>query len=383
MAIPRPETAGVAETRLPRVGYPSMGYYLRITLTVIAVLLVLSMAWSVRDILLLVLVAAVLAVGLEPAVRRLQRMHFSRGWAVFAIFFGTVVFFVAFGFVVIPPLVREVRGLADNIPGYFRNLRTRSGFFGDLERKYHISQKLQTLVADLPKTASKSLGTILGITKSVASLVFNLLTIGILTIYFMLAAPKLHASIVALFPEEDREGNSKILDEALEKIGGYVSGNITISIIAGIAAFVALKLIGVPFAEALAMWVAIADLIPTVGATLGAVAAVLVAAFSSTGTAVVTAIYFIVYQQVENYVISPRIMAKAVDLSPAAVIVSVLIGNSLAGFAGALLALPMAAAAKVVVRDVLLGPRLAHLPAVRRGASAKPSPAPSPPAGAP
>jgi predicted PurR-regulated permease PerM len=124
----------------------------------------------------------------------------------------------------------------------------------------------------------------------------------------------------------------------------------------------------VPFAAALAMWVAVADLIPTVGATLGAIVAVIVAAFAGLGEAVATTIYFVVYQQAENYVIVPRVMRRAVDLSPAAVIVSVLIGGTLAGFAGALLALPVAAAAKVVVREVWMSDRVAQ--------SAKEEPAP-------
>ena len=150
----------------------------------------------------------------------------------------------------------------------------------------------------------------------------------------------------------------RVFQQSVERIGGYVSGNIGVSIIAGIASFIALVLIGVPFAAALAMWVAIADLIPTVGATLGALAAVIVAAFAGWGQVIITVIYFVVYQQVENYVIVPRVMKKAVDLSPAMVIVSVLIGGSLAGFAGALLALPVAAALKVVIQDIWMAGRI-------------------------
>jgi predicted PurR-regulated permease PerM len=354
LGLARPETAFVAERR-----FPPMTYYVQVTLTVVAVLVVLSAARLVLNILTLVVVAAVLAVGLEPAVRRLERWRISRGWAVLLIFGATIAFLILFALLVIPPLVREVSQLARNIPDYVRRLKTENGFFGDLERKYDISTKLKGLVSNLPSAASRSLGAILGLTKSIASVVFNLLTVTILTIYFMLALPRMHEGVVALFPEEQRDRNSKVMDEALEKIGGYVSGNITVSIIAGVAAYIALRIIGVPFPEALAMWVAIADLIPTVGATLGALAAVIVAAFASVPTAIVTGVYFLIYQQVENYFISPRVMQKAVDLSPAAVIVSVLIGGSLAGFAGALLALPLAAAAKVVVRDIWLGPRLA------------------------
>jgi predicted PurR-regulated permease PerM len=328
-------------------------YWSKVTLTVVLTLAVLAAAWSVRQILILVLVAAVLAVGLEPAVQRLERWRVKRGWAVAIIFVSTLGFIALFAYLVVPPLVREATQLADDIPGYIRRLRNSSGWVRNLEEKYHLSRKLKDLTKDLPHIASQSIGTILGITKSVAAFIFNMLTIGILTIYFMLAMPRLRQSFVSLVAVERRERWNRVVDESLGKVGGYVSGNITISIIAGILSFIAMFLIGVPFPAALAMWVAITDLIPAVGATLGAIVCVLVAAFSGVGTAVITAVYFIVYQQVENYVIAPRVMKKAIDLSPAAVILSTLVGGSLGGFAGALLALPVAAAVKVVIRDIL------------------------------
>ena len=210
----------------------------------------------------------------------------------------------------------------------------------------------------LPSLASASFSTVLGITRSVGSIIFNLLTVFILTVYFLLSLPRTERLTEALFVGPNRERDVRVFQQSVERIGGYVSGNIGVSIIAGIASFIALVLIGVPFAAALAMWVAIADLIPTVGATLGALAAVIVAAFAGWGQVIITVIYFVVYQQVENYVIVPRVMKKAVDLSPAMVIVSVLIGGSLAGFAGALLALPVAAALKVVIQDIWMAGRI-------------------------
>jgi predicted PurR-regulated permease PerM len=338
-----------------------MGYYARITLTAIAVSALVAGAWAVRNIVLLVVVAMVLAVGLDPAVRRLERFKVSRGWAVVIIFLAAIGFLVLFGWLVIPPLVRQVTSLAGQIPDYLKRLQQDNGFFGNLEKKYHLSTKLKDLTQHLPAAASASLSKILGLTKSVAAVIFNLLTIGILTIYFLLSLPKTEEFAATLLPEDNRARNARTLQEALTRIGGYVSGNIAVSIIAGIGAFVALVVIRVPFAAALAMWVAVADLIPTVGATLGALAAVMVAAFSGWVPAIATTAYFLVYQQVENYVIVPRVMKKAVDLSPAAVIVSVLIGGSLAGFAGALLALPAAAAAKVVIHEVWLDPRAARI----------------------
>jgi predicted PurR-regulated permease PerM len=335
-----------------------MAYVVRVTVTVVVVLAVLAAAWAVRNILVLVLVAAVLAIGLDRPVRYLERMHVSRGWAVVLIFLAAIGFLALFAWLVVPPLVREVKDLAANIPDYVRRLATENKGFANLDAKYHISERLKEATTKLPSLASASFGTILRITGSIGSMIFNLLTVAILTIYFLMSLPRTEQLAEDLIAGPHRERGIRVFQESVERIGGYVSGNIAVSIVAGVTAFIALALIGVPFAAALAMWVAIADLIPTVGATLGALAAVAVAAFSGWGRVIATIIYFIVYQQVENYVIVPRVMKKAVDLSPAMVIVSVLVGGSLAGFAGALIALPVAAAIKVVVKEVWLANRI-------------------------
>ncbi len=353
----------MAETPEPardwRRVWPPMTYWVKWTAAVSLTLAVLAAARSVLNILILVLIATVLAIGLDPAVRRLERLRVKRGWAVAVIFLSTIALLALFAALVVPPLVKEVRGLATDIPSYAERLKTQSGWLGNLARKYDLSQRLKDLTAELPRRASQSFGTILGFTKNIASVIFNLLTIAILAIYFLLSLPRIRRTSVALFPPQRRKLGGQVLGEALEKIGGFVSGNIITSIIAGLASLVALAAFGVPFAVALAMWVAIADLIPAVGATLGAIPAVIVALFSSTADGVAILVFFIVYQQVENYLIVPRVMKQAVDLSPAAVIVSTLVGGSLAGFAGALLALPLAAALKVVVNDVWLRERVA------------------------
>jgi predicted PurR-regulated permease PerM len=349
-----PETSAMATTR----SLPPMSHYAKATLTVVAVLVALATAWAVRSVLLLVLVAAVLAVGLDPPARRLERVGLSRAWSVVLIALLAVGLLVLFSWLVTPPLVKEIRELAANIPDYIRRLQSENGAFADLERKYHVSERLTEVTSKLPSLASASFGTVLGFTKSIASFIFNTLTVTILTIYFLLALPRMQAFGERMLTGRNRTRDVAILQESLQRIGGYVSGNIGISIIAGIFAYIFLRLIGVPFAAALAMWVAITDLIPSVGAILGAVVVAIVAAFSGVGDLIATIVYFIVYQQVENYVIAPRVMAKAIDLSPAAVIVSVLIGGSLGGFAGVLLALPLAAAAKVVVRELWVRDRM-------------------------
>ncbi len=338
----------------------------RATVGVALVLLAFSSAFLARQVLLLVLIALILAVGLDPAVRFLQRhLKLARGWAVFVIVILTTLLVSLFFALVIPPMVREIRNFAQDIPGYIERLKSSSGFIGELEQKYHLSERLKKITEDLPNALSGSFSSIFGVTKSLAATVFNLLTIAVLTLYIMANLPRLRDGIVALFPQEKRSRYAEVVDESTERIGGYVSGNITVSIIAGVFSFIFFLVLGIPFGAALAMWVAFTDLVPSIGALLGAVLCVLVAFFSGVGVGIATIVYFVVYQQVENYLISPRVMKKAVDLSPAIVIIAVLIGSALLGFVGALIALPVAAAAKVMIRELWLEDRLAHVREVR------------------
>ena len=334
---------------MPDDRYPGMGYWARATLTVVAVLALLAAAWSVRNILLLVLVATVLAVGLDPQVRWLQRRRVSRAWAVTIIGLLGVGFLALFAWLVIPQAVRQAQELARDFPSYLDRLRTSTGTLGTIEAKYHLTERLQQASSRLPDLA---IGKIPSVTAGAGSVIVNTLTVVVLTIYFLLGLERGHAAGQRIVAGEHADRNSRILDESLERIGGYVSGNIFISIIAGTLAFLVLEILGVPFAAALGVWVAIADLIPGVGAMIGAVVCVIVALFSSVGDGIAVAVYFIVYQRVENYLILPRVMTKAIDLSAPAVIITLLIGSSLAGLAGALIALPIAAALKVIVREL-------------------------------
>ena len=339
---------------MPDERFPQMAYWARVTLTVAGALVVLAAAWKVRNILLLVLVAAVLAVGLDPQVRWLQRRHLSRGAAVTVIVLLSVGLLVLFGWLVIPAAVRQTRELAGHIPDYLDRLQHATGFLGTLQRKYDLAQRLRETTTRLPALALRRIP---GITAGAGSVIFNVLTITVLTVYFLAGLPRGQAGAKALLVGRHADRNVRILEESLTRIGGYVSGNLLISVIAGTLAFAVLEILGVPFAAALGFWVAIADLIPSVGATLGAVLCVLVALVSSVADAVAVAAYFVVYQRVENYFILPRVMTRAIDLSPPTVIITLLVGASLAGLEGALIALPIAAAVKVVIREVWLAGR--------------------------
>ena len=194
----------------------------------------------------------------------------------------------------------------------------------------------------------------MGFAGTVVGGIFDLFTVGILTVYFMLSLPRMRHTAASFTPPRHRARVEHVIDDSVKKIGGYVSGNILTSAVCGIFTIVALFAIRVPYAVPLGMWAGFADLIPQVGSYLGAIPAVLVALTKGPAYGVATVVYFIAYQQFENYLLGPRIYQNAIDLSPAAVIVSTLIGGSLAGFAGALLALPVAATIKVVTHDVML-----------------------------
>ena len=342
-----------------------MSYWARVALTIAAVAAVLLALWSVINIVILVLMAAVLAIGLDPAVRFIERRGRSRGRAVGLIFVAALGVGVLFALLVIPPFVAQVGELGDNIPGYAAELAERDDAIGRYVRENDVADRLQKFVEDLPKTISRSFGTIVGVAGKVGSLLFNVVTVAILTIYFMLALPRMRRSAAIWFAPETRDRAEDVMDQAISRIGGYVAGILTTASIAGSSAllfFTILGLlnIGIPFAVPLALFSGLAGLIPAVGAYIGAAPAVIVGFFQSGLTGVLVLVYFIVYQQVENYVIQPRIMKNAVNLSPTGVIIATLVLGSLGGFAGAVLALPVTAIVKVIIMEVYLRDRVAE-----------------------
>jgi predicted PurR-regulated permease PerM len=342
-----------------------MSYWVRWGLTLAAVSAVLAALWSVFNIVVLVLMAAVLAIGLDPAVRRIERAGKSRGRAVTLIFLGVIAIVILFAWLVIPPLIRQIGELADDIPTYVRDLSRRDDAIGRYFQQQDLAERLRSFIADLPSRISESFGTIVGVAGRVTSAIFNVVTVAILTIYFMLSLPRMRRTAALAFAPSARERAETVMDEAISRIGGYVGGILTTATIAGASALVffgILNLFGLdmPFAFPLAIWAALMGLIPAVGAYIGAAPAVVVGFFSSGLTGVLVLVYFIVYQQIENYAIQPRVMKNAVNLSPAAVIISTLVFGSLGGFAGALLALPAAATIKVVIVEVFLRGRVAE-----------------------
>ena len=319
-----------------------------------ATLLVLYGLYLIRHVLILVVVAAFLAVGLDPAVRKLERLGLGRGSAITVIFVAAIGLLTAFALAVIPPLVEQISRFATNLPEYIQNFAERNPRVEAWAVENDVPQRLERAVSDIPTLIGGSFGNVLGLAGSVLAALFNVLTVVILTIYFLASLSRIREDSLRLVPRSRRERVSSLLDPILEKIGGYIAGQLTVALTAGVLSFIFLAVVGVPFPVALALWVSIAALIPLVGATLGAIPSAIVAFFTSLPLGIATVAFFVVYQQVENYVIAPRIMTRAVDISPAAVLLAALIGGSLLGFFGALMAIPAAASLKLVVQEVVI-----------------------------
>jgi predicted PurR-regulated permease PerM len=318
-------------------------------LGVLTALLLAKAVVLVRDVIILVVVSAFLAIGLNPAVEWLQRHHIKRGLAVATIIGVVLLFFAGFVAAAVPPVVRQSGQLQKTVPEYVERLR-KNETFADLDKRYHLGDKLKAAVE---KKSGQAAGTALSVATGVLSAVFKVLTVLVLTLYFLGAYPRIKRGAYRLVPRSRRARAGLIVDEILSRVGGYVLGNLATSAIAGVAALVFFMVAGVPYPLALAMLVAIADLIPLVGATIGAAVCTAVAFFVSVPVGLATGAYFLVYQQVENYVLVPKVMKRTVDISPLATILAALVGGSLLGILGALLAIPVAAAIQLVGTEVL------------------------------
>ena len=328
--------------------------------------------YTVRAVLVQVIIALFIAVSLDPAVRFLIRRGVKRSLAVGIIFAITLAVLVGFVWSLVPPLVKQGTDLVANVPDYVKTLSAESKTYRDIANRYGLTQKITEYAASLPGLVG---GGALGFLSGLFSAVLNVLLVVVLTIYFMLDLPRLRRGIVRLFPRNQRPRAAQAVNVVVDKVGGYMIGNLIISLFAGVSSFICLFALGVPFALPLAVFVALTDLIPLVGATIGAVGCVLVALFTVNlwPGAIIVAAFFLVYQQVENYLIAPRVLRNTVNMSLVAVLLAALIGGSILGVVGALMSIPVVAAGKV-----LMTPMVEALDTSPDRGSAPPAPPPVP-----
>lgn len=307
---------------------------------------------GLAQVLTLLVISLFLALGLEPVVRLLQRWGLRRTYAVLAVFAGVLVVFAGIVAVIAPPVVQEAGQLAAAAPGYAQDL-LKSPTLRRLDDQYgvvdQITQRLQS-----GSLWTSVFGGVVGAGKAVLSGFFSAFTVLVLTMYFTASMPSVKASAYRLVPRSRRPRFVVLAEEITRRVGGYVIGQIGIATINGIFSFVMMEIVGVPYPAVLAVTVAVLGLIPMVGATLGAVVVVVVALFDSWTSMIIVAVYYLVYQQVENYVIVPRVMNRTVAVPGAVTVVAALAGGTLLGIMGALMAIPVAAGLLLIYTEVLV-----------------------------
>jgi predicted PurR-regulated permease PerM len=344
-------TSDERDSQAMRTDPPTTGFVARATAVVIAVVALAAISWAIRGVIVTVIVGFLLAAGLDPLVQTVQRRVGRRGVAVLVVVVALAAALVLFVTVALQPAIEQAADFVASLPVLLDRL---SGRFGDSAVADYLAspefqQQLRGAIDDVVAFAADSLGVVIGFLTGIAGAIFTGFTVAAITIYTMLALPRIKAFAGRAAGDPERV---TVVTEVFRRVGGYVTGQLGICASAGITSAIFFVIIGMPYAALLAMVVAVLDAVPQVGATLAAVVAVLVALTVSFGTAVAVALFFVAYQQFENFVIAPRVFASAVSLTPMAVYLAVLVGGVLAGFVGAILALPVAATVTVVFRYV-------------------------------
>jgi predicted PurR-regulated permease PerM len=331
---------------------PSARVVLRNVMIVVGVLIALYVAWLVRKPLSWIVVAMFVAVALSGPTSFLQR-RMRRGFAIALTYIGLLLIPVGIGSIVVPPVVTGANDLAQSAPQYARDVQdflARNSTLHKLETDYGLASQLEAEARKLPSRLGGAAGTLRDLGLGLINSIFTGVTILILSI-FMLAGGRgwIHRAVALFAP-----GHASVIDRTVDRIGvavrNYVAGAIAQATVAGVTTFIVLTILGVPFAAPLSVVVFFFDLIPLVGATIAALIVGIVTLFVDFPTAtIVWVIWAIVYQQIENSVIQPMIQRRAVDTHPFVVLVSVLIGSTLFGIGGALLAIPFAASAQIAI----------------------------------
>jgi predicted PurR-regulated permease PerM len=315
--------------------------------------IVILVVWVSRRAITWVLISVFLALALNPAVEHLQQRGLARrGAAVATVFVVALLLVVGITALLLPPLVGQLGDLANAAPGYVDDVTHGRGPLGFLETQYHITERVQEAIRGGGGSGiATGAGTVLSVGRGIATGLAGVITIIFMTLFMLLEGEAWTERFYALVPAESQARWRAVGSDIYRTIGGYISGNLFISVIAGSAAAIVLVVLGVPYALALGLVVAVLDLIPLAGATLAAIIVSIVAFLDSTTAGIVTAVFFIVYQQLENHILQPVVYGRTVQLSPLAVLVSVLIGAELAGVLGALGAIPVAGTLQVLLRD--------------------------------
>ena len=321
---------------------------------VLATVVVLFLLVEVRRTLIWLVVAAFFAVALYPVVNWLEsRVSWCRrSLATLAVYL--LVFLVLGGLVAAfaVPLAHQSTTFADQLPGLINDAKAGRGPVGSLLQRTNVLQYVEQNQDRIRQMASGLTTPAAGVLRGVATGIAGAVTIFVLSYLMVLEGPKMTETTLNLLSPQHRDRARRVATDCAKSVTGYISGNLLISVICGVLTYIVLKVMGVPFAGLISLFVAIADLIPLVGATLGAVVATIAGFIHSVPAGIALIIFFVVYQQLENHLLQPVILSRTVKLNPLTVLVAILVFVELAGVLGALLAIPFAGIVQVIIRDV-------------------------------
>ncbi len=302
-----------------------------------------------RGVLVLIGLALFIAAGLDPAVSWLTRHRFPRWAAVSMVLLAAIGIAAAFLAAAIPPLTSQATMLADHLPQYLRALHNPHSELGRLNSRYHLTERLKQLITS---RGSSIIGGVLGAGEIVLGAAASVVVVLVLTVYFLAGLPRIKLFLYRLAPHSRRTRVILIGDEIFAKVGGYVLGDVLTSLIAGVGTYLWMISFGIPYPALLGLLVALLDLIPVVGSSIGGLIVSLIALTVSVPVALGTLAFYIGYRVAEDYFLVPRIMGRTVKVPAAVTIIAVLLGGALLGLVGALVAIPAAAAIRLLLQEI-------------------------------
>jgi predicted PurR-regulated permease PerM len=326
------------------------------TLGVLTAIILLRALESVSQIFVLILVSLFLATGLNPAVEALRRRNLSRGSAVAVIFSSVILFVIFFAFVVVPPVVNQGSNLIENAPQLLDDLM-KNGTINSLNDQFGLIDTLQSRLNSVTSDGTlliSTFGGVIGVGQTILSGFFTALTILVLTLYFITSLPQAVSLGLSLVPASRRERVGKLTNAVIERIGLFVGSQILIAAMAGVFVVLLTSILGMPSPIAIGMIVFVVALIPLIGHFIGSGVVTLIALTQSPLIGLIAFVAYVLYVQIENYVVTPRIMKRTLSVPGAVTIISALIGSSLLGLVGGLLAVPVAASIILILDEVVI-----------------------------
>jgi predicted PurR-regulated permease PerM len=350
-ATPGPAPAGGRRRGLLQTSPFALGFFL--AAGALLAYWVGGLLLAIGPTLILIVVAMFLAAGLNPMVELLGRRGLNRSWAVLVVILGVLAAVALFLVALVPVIAEQVSTIVDNAPGWFEALR-KNDTIQRLDERFDVISRVQDFVSK-GSFGSAVFGGVVGVGKAVLSGLLNTFVVVVLTLYFLASLPSTKRAAYRLAPASRRPRVADLGDRIVANVGSYVSGAFLVALAAGISSLIFLLVVGLAeYAVALALVVALLDVIPMIGATLGAVVVTAIGFATDPKIGLACLVFYLVYQQVENYVIYPRVMSRSVDIPGSVIVIAALIGAGLLGVIGALLAIPTAAAILLIVREVVV-----------------------------